>query len=128
MQLIAHRYCGVIAVIAMSLVLVFSMLWIRVKYYDVFLLLHIGLALMVLVNLFYHTKIFLGEFDWFLWPCVIFWTFDRVCRIARIAYSFVRSKRSQALAQFSDEDNIIRIDVTDIFSSRNVAGGVHFFL
>lgn len=114
----------------MSLLLVFSILWLRVKCYDLFLIMHIALALVILVCLFYHTKIFLGEFDGFLWPCVAFWAFDRVCRIARVLAFLIKTKMTKISVGYSKEDEIIRIDVTNIFFELKwtASGGTHFFL
>lgn len=91
---------------------------------------HIALALAILVCLFYHTEIFLGEYDGFLWPCVAFWAFDRLCRIARVLLSLIKIKTTKALVDYSKEDEIIRIDVTNIFCKLPQAalGGTHFFL
>lgn len=112
----------------MSFVLVFSIQWLRVKHYELFLVLHIILALMTLVCLFYHTKISDGEYDGFLWPCVAFWAVDRVCRIARVLYSVVGNGMQNATVEFSKEDQIVRIDVTEIFRPKKLSGGVHVFL
>ena len=99
------------------------------RYYDIFLILHILLALGVLVTLFYHTKIFEGEFDGFLWPCVAFWVFDRTCRIGRVLYfTFRRGKLAKATVEYSEEDEIMRIDVTDVLKGLHCQGGLHFFL
>ena len=116
------------AAISVSFVLVFSIQWLRVKHYELFLVLHIILALMTLVCLFYHTKISDGEYDGFLWPCVAFWAVDRVCRIARVLYSVVGNGMQNATVEFSKEDEIVRIDVTEIFRPKKLSGGVHVFL
>ena len=102
--------------------------WVRVKSYDFFLIIHILLALVTLVTLFYHTDRFNGEYDYFLWPCVAFWSFDRACRIGRVIYFHVGSETRKSMVTFSDEDEVIRVDVTDTFRNRSVPGGSHFFM
>ena len=46
---------------------------IREKCYEIFLIVHIGFALACIVLLFYHVKIFDGEYDAWLWACVACW-------------------------------------------------------
>ena len=112
----------------MGLILPFSIWWLRVKHYDLFLITHIMLALITLVCLFYHTKIFEGQFDGFLWPCVVFWVFDRVCRIGRVVYFAFRGQSAQTTVTCSAEEDIMRIDVTDILHKQKIAEKTHFFL
>lgn len=112
----------------MCLVLGFSIQWLRAHHYDVFLLLHIALSLTTLVCLFYHTKIFYGKYDGFLWPCVAFWGFDRLCRILRILYFTRRADVAKTMVDFDDGSGIVRIDATSIFLPRKTPGGNHFFL
>ena len=112
----------------MCFILGFSILWLRVKFYDVFLILHIALSLMMLVCLFYHTEIFNGKYDGFLWPCVAFWTFDRLCRILRILYHIRSARVAGNMVDYDDEGGIVRIDATSVFLPKRSPGGVHYFL
>lgn len=112
----------------MSLLLPLSIWWLRVRHYDLFLITHIALALVTLVCLFYHTKIFDGEFDGFLWPCVAFWSFDRACRIGRVVYFAVRGNFSRGMVHYSPEEDIMRVDISSVLRKTKTAGGVHFFL
>lgn len=61
------------ATIVMSLLLAFSIRPIRQKCYEVFLIVHIGLAIACIILLFYHVKIFDSEYDPWLWACVGVW-------------------------------------------------------
>ena len=112
----------------MCFIIGFSARWVRVRSYDFFLITHILLALVTLVTLFYHTDRFNGEYDYFLWPCVAFWSFDRACRIGRVLYFHIGSEMRKSMVSFSDEDEVIRVDVTSIFRNRSVSGGSHFFM
>lgn len=88
-----YWYTGGIATIAMGLLALpfgLSSLFIRRRAYEIFLLLHIALGVLVIVGLFYHTAIFNGEYDGYLWPLVAIWSFDRLARVARLAYCNVR--------------------------------------
>lgn len=112
----------------MSLILGFSVLWLRVRFYDVFVIIHIALALVTLVNLFYHTKIFNGEYDGFLWPCVAFWVFDRAVRIGRVTYFLVIAPKGKAIMTYDKDADIIRVNVTSILGRQPPRLGSHFFL
>lgn len=113
----------------MCFILAFSIRLVRVKSYDFFLITHVLLALVTLVTLFYHThERFSGEYDYFLWPCVAFWSFDRACRIGRVLYFLVGGEMTRAMVTLSDEEEVIRVDVTSIFRDRGISGGSHFFL
>ena len=57
----------------MCLLLPFSILPIRQKLYEFFLLVHIALALATLVLLFYHVQVFIDDYDGYLWACVAIW-------------------------------------------------------
>lgn len=68
------------------------------------------------------------EYDGFLWPCAAFWIFDRVCRICRVVYFSFGGRLSKALMEYNEEEQMVRIDVTDVMRNRRVLGGQHFFL
>lgn len=48
--------------------LLFSGYYFREKFYDLFLMVHIGMSIIFFVTLWYHVKIFSGEFNYFLYP------------------------------------------------------------
>lgn len=123
-----YWYCGAIAVICMSLMIGFSFRFFRVRWYDLFLLVHILLSLVVLVTLFFHVKIFTGEYDGFLWACVAFWVFDRVLRVARVVYSALRARSNYARGEYSPEEDLVRLDVTDMLADRKPSSLSFFFL
>ena len=54
--------------------------------------------------------------------------FDRVCRIGRVLYFAIRGKRARVVVDCPTEEEIMRIDATDILRRNKIAGGVHFFL
>jgi RsiW-degrading membrane proteinase PrsW (M82 family) len=68
---------GIFATVTMSLIIPFSIRPMREKLYEVFLLLHIALALATLVLLFYHVEIYDGQYDGSLWACVAIWVSNR---------------------------------------------------
>lgn len=107
----------------------FSISWLRARAYEFFLIAHIVLALVALVNLFYHTKIFNGEFNGFLWPCVTFWAFDRLCRIVRTTYMLFKGGLAKnAVVECEVDAQLIRINVTDMMRAIKPATGSNFFM
>ncbi|KAH8083038.1 ferric reductase like transmembrane component-domain-containing protein [Filobasidium floriforme] len=79
-----YWYCGAIATICMSLMIPLSLRKFRGIAYEAFLVIHISLAVMTLVAMFYHVKIMEGEYNAYLWICVGLWSAERVIRIVRI--------------------------------------------
>jgi len=113
----------------MSLIIGSSVVWLRVRWYEVFLIVHIVLALVTLVTLFYHTWIFPYKiYDPFLWPCVAFWVFDRFVRLMRAGITFLGSPQGKATVEYDEAADIVRVDVTKIVDKWRPGGGAHFFV
>ncbi|KAK6379383.1 hypothetical protein LTS17_006301 [Exophiala oligosperma] len=128
-----YWYMGGMATITMSLLLGFSVMWFRVKSYEVFLLIHIALSVITLVGLFYHTKIFNGEYDGYLWPPVAIWCFDRAARIFRWLYCniHVRSKSvltTKALATYHKDGDFVRLEIVPGSDFLKPGPGQHYYL
>ncbi|KIW09798.1 hypothetical protein PV08_11899 [Exophiala spinifera] len=128
-----YWYMGNMATIAMSLILLFSMMWFRVKSYEVFLLIHIALSVVTLVGLFYHTKIFDGEYNGYLWPPVAIWCFDRAARIVRWMYCniHVRSNSvlaTKALATYNKDGDFVRLEIVPGSDFLKPGPGQHYYL
>ena len=84
-------YLGILAMVTMSMLFVLSSVWIRRRFYELFLLVHIAFSVLTIVSLFYHTSVFVDrEYDGYLWPVVAIWVFDRFLRLARLTYCNVR--------------------------------------
>ncbi|UKZ90577.1 uncharacterized protein TrAFT101_005587 [Trichoderma asperellum] len=123
---------GVVATISMSFIVLFSFSWFRRKIYESFLLIHITLSIVVIIALFYHTSIFDGEYDPYLWPLVAIWSFDRFLRIVRVVYcnlhvrlSKKRLHRSVAAISYDQDANIVRIQINTHVRPRP---GQHYYL
>jgi hypothetical protein len=103
-------YCGSIATIALSLIILFSIVVIRRRAYEFFLLTHIALSVFVLVGTYYHISDLFNTkwagYDLYLWFAISFWLFDRLSRIVRIALNGV----SKATITIIDEE-YIRVDI-----------------
>ncbi|EIW72616.1 hypothetical protein TREMEDRAFT_12876, partial [Tremella mesenterica DSM 1558] len=123
---------GVVAMVTMALILPLSILPLRHKMYEFFLLIHIALALATLVLLWYHVQVYDGAYNGFIWACVAVWCFDRAVRLVRV---FVLSFKTFKAGGFntmgtmtgSQQHGLIRLDVT---TSINLTPrpGQHYFL
>ncbi|EXJ60500.1 hypothetical protein A1O7_04653 [Cladophialophora yegresii CBS 114405] len=129
-----YWYMGAMATIAMSLIVLFSFMWFRVRSYELFLLIHIALSVVTLVGLFYHTRIFEGEYDGYLWPPVAIWCFDRAVRLVRWAYCNIHVKRSssiggtKAFASYNKDADFIRLEVVPGSRMVKPGPGQHYYL
>jgi predicted ferric reductase len=103
---------GELATIAMCALLAFSFYGIRRAHYEIFLVTHIVLSTAVLWSMYYHVQIFTtGEWNIFIWPCVIVWIFDRVLRLGRI-FAFNRNPfNTKATVTYDPSSNLVRMDV-----------------
>ncbi|OJD29650.1 fre family ferric-chelate reductase [Diplodia corticola] len=112
---------GIVSVILMSLLVASSAGYLRVRYYDSFLVVHICFCIVLLYSLFFHTSKFTdGEYNVYLWPLVAIWSFDRLLRIARIFYCNFRvnfredgavSPVHSATVRYDTSSDVIRIDM-----------------
>ncbi|TFB00153.1 Ferric reductase transmembrane component 3 [Trichoderma ghanense] len=125
-------YLGVAATISMSVIVFFSFSWFRRKIYESFLLIHIVLSVVVIVALFYHTSIFDGQYDPYLWPLVAIWSFDRFLRIVRVVYCNLRVRlrktrlqRSTAAIAYDQDANIITVQIN---THVKPGPGQHYYL
>ncbi|OQV01412.1 hypothetical protein CLAIMM_06779 [Cladophialophora immunda] len=129
-----YWYMGGMATIAMSLIVLFSFMWFRVRSYEVFLLIHIALSVVTIVGLFYHTAIFDGEYNGYLWPLVAIWSFDRAARLARWAYCNLHIRwseavvRSTASATYDKDGDFIRLEIVPGSRMLKPGPGQHYFL
>ncbi|CZT15077.1 uncharacterized protein RCC_12099 [Ramularia collo-cygni] len=122
-------YCGAIAVVSMSVLVGSSIYMVRKRWYDVFLVLHISFAVVLLVALWFHLKIHNGAYNGYIWPAVAIWALDRLLRISRVAYfSLIPSiKGVQATAEWDESKDLVRLDVTDFFkNTKTTPGGFYY--
>ena len=80
---------GIVSLAVFGAILFFSVAPLRIPWYEVFLITHVGLAVAGLVTLWYHLKFrFHGQYGYEVWLYVAFgsWALDRLVRIIRIVY------------------------------------------
>ena len=84
---------GIVATLAVCIILVASLLYMRRWSYEVFLIVHIVLAVFVIVGSWYHVELRFrrawGYEQWLYVACAI-WFFDRILRLLRIAKVGIR--------------------------------------
>jgi predicted ferric reductase len=110
----AYYWWGIIATIAFSLALVFAILPIRLRMYEVFLFAHIVIVILALVGCWYHIQLRFAQ-DWgyeiWLYITFAFWGFDRLCRVAIGAYRNMGGITTQAIAELMPGGTFIKITV-----------------
>ncbi|SCO89955.1 related to ferric reductase Fre2p [Fusarium oxysporum] len=103
---------GIVGTLCLVLLLVQSVLWFRCASYDVFLILHIVLAVFVIVGCWYHIyfwKPFSGVYELWIYMVCAVWFFDRLFRVLRVAKNSVRRA---SVVELSDE--IVRLDISGV--------------
>ena len=111
---IRNYWWGTIGTIAMSLAVAFSVLPVRLRIYEPFVLVHIILAVVVIMGCWYHVDFrssrIWGYKSW-LYLCIAFWGFDRAVRFARIVQRNWFGKASRAYAELLPGNEIIKVTV-----------------
>ncbi|RAK74982.1 ferric reductase family protein [Aspergillus fijiensis CBS 313.89] len=108
---------GIVATIIMCLMIVFAILPIRQRFYELFLLIHIAFAIVLLYCLYIHTaQIGAVYYSGYLWPPVAIWSFDRFLRLVRLGWCNVRvwyghASGTQAVVHYSPTSDVMRVDI-----------------
>ncbi|PTB63301.1 hypothetical protein BBK36DRAFT_1171544 [Trichoderma citrinoviride] len=119
---------GQIATISMCALLAFSVYWIRRRYYEAFLLIHIGLSILILFTMLGHVSIFDGEYDALFWIPAYIWVFDRAMRLLRVIIYNPGRWSATALASYSQSANIIRLSIPIDKALYKPRSGNYFYL
>ncbi|KAF6842788.1 ferric reductase transmembrane component 4 [Colletotrichum musicola] len=103
---------GVVGTLFACVMVVASSLFLRRLSYELFLLSHIVMAVLVVVGSWYHVVerfAVLSGFTMWLWTACAVWFFDRVVRVLRVLKVGVRRSRVTEMG-----DGYVRIDVQDV--------------
>ncbi|KAI1775454.1 ferric reductase like transmembrane component-domain-containing protein [Hypoxylon cercidicola] len=103
---------GIVATLAMSILLPASVLPIRQKLYNVFLTSHFILAFIALIGCYYHIyRRYDHQWGYETWLHIAsaIWAFDKIARFARLARNGIRTAQITVI----DED-YIRVDIPDV--------------
>lgn len=103
---------GIVATIACVIMFVVSSLWFRRASYEIFLIMHIILAVFVLVGSWYHVELLFTRrwgYEFWLYAACAVWFFERVARVARILKNGMRRAEVTQIT-----DDIVRIDIKGV--------------
>ena len=100
-------YCGVMAVISSSFMILFAISAIRHRFYEVFLIIHLCLAIVFVYAIYNHTE-FVGYHE-FIYAVIAVWAFDRAARIARLFYSGINSRAK--ITVVDTNERIMRLEI-----------------
>ncbi|OCF41134.1 hypothetical protein I317_05048 [Kwoniella heveanensis CBS 569] len=107
---------GIFALICMSFMVVLSVRPLRERSYEVFLIVHIILALASLVLLRFHITHMKGEYEPFVWATVGVWGLDRAIRMCRVAVltfrAFTRTGKNTVAVMSDEKSGLIRLSIT----------------
>ncbi|ODV78044.1 ferric reductase transmembrane component [Suhomyces tanzawaensis NRRL Y-17324] len=113
---------GTIGTVASGFLMVQGMLYLRRKWYEIFLLIHIILAVLFIAGSWIHVAE-LG-YVWFFYAAVAVWVFDRAIRIARLSFFGFPKARVVLLA-----DETLKVIIPKPSYWKSVPGGhafIHF--
>ncbi|KAK7530714.1 ferric reductase like transmembrane component-domain-containing protein [Phyllosticta citribraziliensis] len=109
---------GIVALVAMCIMVGTANAWVRAKFYEAFLAIHIALAVLVTIALFVHLSKMEDEYTDYLWAVVAIWCFDRFLRIVRLVYCNLHVRSSakivrgpSAVATYSKDTDVVRVDI-----------------
>ncbi|KAH7309787.1 ferric-chelate reductase [Stachybotrys elegans] len=121
-------WAGQLATVGMCALLGLSIYWMRRNQYEVFLILHILLSVLVLVTMLGHVSIFNRQYDALFWIPLFIWVLDRVIRAARIVSFNVTPWTTKALASYTPSSNIVRLSIPTSSSIYAPQPGSYYFL
>ncbi|TWU76323.1 hypothetical protein ED733_005895 [Metarhizium rileyi] len=119
---------GEVATVLMCALVACSIYWLRRQKYELFLILHIGMSLVVLVTMLGHVSILNGHYDGFFWVPMFIWVFDRVVRIVRMFWFNPRMKLTVATATYNPSTNIVRLRIPCQSKAYKVRPGTYYYL
>jgi predicted ferric reductase len=120
---------GELATIAMCALLIFSLYGLRRTHYELFLVTHIILSIVTLWTIYFHVEIFInGEWNIFIWPCLLIWIFDRVLRAGRIIAFNRRFWNTEAIASYDPVSNLVRIEVDSSNNWLSPQPGTYYYI
>ena len=104
---------GILGTVAMTLMISFSVLAVRRRWYESFVVIHIVLGILVLLGCWLHVDFRTSRLGYELWLylAVGFWGFDRLARLSRITYRNYIRGRSKAYAQLLPGKKLVKLTV-----------------
>lgn len=115
---------AVVAIVCGGIIMFQALLYFRRKWYEVFLVAHIVLAIFWTVGLWYHVQY--RGYVWLVLPSIAVWGFDRAVRLARLfAFGFPQAD----ITLIADETLKVQVQKPKYWKS--VPGGhafIHFWI
>ncbi|KAH8812330.1 ferric reductase like transmembrane component-domain-containing protein [Xylogone sp. PMI_703] len=120
---------GEIATILMCLLLGLSIYFLRRTRYELFLILHIVLSVLILAGMIGHVSIFKkGQYNNIVWVCCVIWAFDRVLRGLRILAFNPVFGNTIANARYDRGADIVRLSIPFSTSLYRPKPGTFYYL
>lgn len=123
---LAYWQWGIVGTVFVSVMLVWSLLWMRRLAYEVFLIGHIIMAIFTIVGSWCHLVLrfgYGGNHEYWLYAAVAVWGFDRILRILRIIGNGVRRSTVTEVGP-----NHVRVEIPGIrFSGKPSFHGYVYF-
>lgn len=113
---------GIVGTVAVCTMVPASILWVRQRFYELFLASHIVFALLFIIGYYYHIW-YVYEYNWGyeIWIFIAggIWGADRVLRLVRMAF---QGSRTAIVSAIEDTDGeYVRIDVQGKYTKDGVA-------
>ncbi|KAK4203631.1 putative ferric reductase transmembrane component [Triangularia verruculosa] len=116
---------GVVATILCVVILFASVLPIRIWSYEIFLISHVVLSVILVVGLWYHVVLWIGldtyGYETWIYAACAVWFFDRAARVGRVLKNGIRRSKVTDLG-----NGYIRVDVPRV-SFANDGPGLHVY-
>ncbi|KAJ6784651.1 hypothetical protein PWT90_03214 [Aphanocladium album] len=119
---------GEIATVVMCLLLACSVYWMRREKYELFLVLHIVMSVIILGTMLGHVSIFNGEYDALFWVPLVIWILDRVLRLVRVLVFKPKCWSTPASVTYNESSNILRLQVPAEQTIYKVSPGTFYYL
>ncbi|KAI5809391.1 ferric reductase like transmembrane component-domain-containing protein [Pyronema omphalodes] len=107
---------GIAATSVMSLVMCFSMMTVRRRWFEFFRIIHILGGILFLIFLFFHVRSMPNGYTPYIWTCVSIWLVDRFLRMVRLCY-FNRNGRQTAKIKLIGNSTLrvtVEVNIPDI--------------
>jgi hypothetical protein len=103
---------GIVATVAAVTILFVGITWMRRKHYEIFLITHILLVILLLIGSWYHVQLLYfgtrGYENW-LYACFAVWAADRLLRLLWVAKTGVKNSTVTELS-----NDLVRIDIEGV--------------
>ncbi|GIZ43008.1 hypothetical protein CKM354_000625400 [Cercospora kikuchii] len=117
---------GVVALLAICVLIATSIPILLARCYDLFLIMHTAFAAVVLGGVYYHHNELLerNTYHLFIWIAVAVWIAERLLRLVRITQNGYAQISTYAKLTLPEGSDMLRLDVTEHFKSSHHAPGL----